>query len=380
MKKYVRRALVANHQRKVALAAKRKLKLISKHINEVNLSSEVVRKYKAIWKSFKNNPSLLFLKCVSNISGIHSCYYIPEDIHYNYIEPVLNSRPYALAYNDKNLFETLLPNYRHLFPHALLRGVNGVNYDREYISLSDVRVLGILKSLDNHNNFVLKPGVETGGGENVLVLEKTTTGFRVNQQYSISFSDLLNILKINYAGNFILQSRITQHAYFQDFNPSSLNTVRLYTYRSVNNESIIPLHAYIRFGKSGSFVDSSSQGGRTCGVFMDGLLNSFAIGKYGEKYRDINWINRNKGKPIPRFDVMKQLAAEIAPIFRHHRLLGFDFSVDMNEEVRLLEVNNLYIGVINQQMNTGPLFGELTEEVVDFCLKNKKSYNNHFYL
>jgi hypothetical protein len=196
----------------------------------------------------------------------------------------------------------------------------------------------------------------------------------------LDLKTFIEILKKSYLGNFILQKKIRQHDYFNKFNSSSLNTVRLYTYRSVKDESIIPLHAYIRFGRSGSFVDSSSQGGRTCGVFMNGLLNTFAIGKYGEKYYDIEWVNENKNKSVPEFLKMKQLAVKIAAIFKYHRLLGFDFTLDDNDNVRLLEVNNLYIGVINQQMNTGPLFGDYTEEVINYCQYHKKSYNFHFYL
>jgi hypothetical protein len=57
-------------------------------------------------------------------------------------------------------------------------------------------------------------------------------------------------------------------------------------------------------------------------------------------------------------------------------LLGFDFCVDENANVRLFEVNNLYVGVINQQMSTGPLYREFTDEIIDYCLnnKNKRSF------
>lgn len=381
MKNVVRKIIIALHRKKVNKAASNKLNIIKKNVDEFDLSPKIINDYLTIWKPFKSKPSLLFLKCISSISGIKSGNYIPEDIHYNYVEPVLNSRPYALAYNDKNLFESLLPNHRHLFPHALLRGVNGVIYNTEYKPVDENRALNIVQNIKTNSYLVLKPGTETGGGDNVMFLEKTTDGFYIlNSNRGISCAHLLNTMKYEYSGNFIFQDKIVQHEYFHNFNHSSLNTVRLYTYRSVKDESIIPLHAYIRFGKSGSLVDSSSQGGRTCGVFMDGTLNSFAIGKYGEKYLDIDWVNLNNGKPVPKFLEMKQLANEIAPVFRFHRLLGFDFSLDENEDIRLLEVNNLYIGVINQQMNTGPLFGEYTDDVIEFCRKNKKSYNHHFYL
>jgi len=77
---------------------------------------------------------------------------------------------------------------------------------------------------------------------------------------------------------------------------------------------------------------------------------------------------------------MKRIAREITPFFNYHRLLGFDFSVDDNNNIKLMEVNNLYVGIINQQMNTGPLFGEYTEEVIEYSLSHKKSVFFHFFI
>ena len=58
----------------------------------------------------------------------------------------------------------------------------------------------------------------------------------------------------------------------------------------------------------------------------------------------------------------------------------FDFSVDENDKVRLMEVNTLIIGVINQQMNSGPLLQEFTDEVIEYCEAHKKSVVLDFYV
>ena len=168
--------------------------------------------------------------------------------------------------------------------------------------------------------------------------------------------------------------------YFKEFNDTSLNTVRLYCYRSVTDNSINPLHAYIRFGKHGSLVDSSSQGGRTIGVSMEGVLNNFAIGKYGEKYFDLPGVIKYKYSNVPHFITMKNISKEIGSRYHYHRLMGFDFCVDNNDNIRLMEINTLNIGCINQQMNTGPLFGDYTEEIIEYCSTHKKSVILDFYV
>ena len=75
---------------------------------------------------------------------------------------------------------------------------------------------------------------------------------------------------------------------------------------------------------------------------------------------------------------IKSLINSLALEFPYHRLLGFDFNVDEEGKLKLFEVNNLYIGIINQQMNTGPLFGRFTDEVIDFCRRNRKTVAFNF--
>lgn len=382
MKRLFNNIFLSFRHRKVIRNTNLKLKKIKANItsNDDILADDIINDYKNLFKPFNKKPSIDFLKCMVHISGIKSYQYIPEDIHYNFIEPVLNSRPFALAYNDKNLFENLLPQFKHLFPEVVLRGINGVIYDAGYNHIGNDTVFTFLKNLQIGKDFIVKPGTETGGGSNVIVVEKTPYGFNEKKDgLQFDTETFFDFLKTSYKGNFLVQKKILQSKFFSEFNESSLNTVRLYTYRSVKDEAINPLHAYLRFGNPNSFVDSSSQGGRTCGIFLNGKLNDFALGRFGEKHTNLEVLEKHKGSLVPKFHEMIQYAKEIAPFFKYHRLLGFDFSVDNCENVRLLEVNNLYIGVINQQMNTGPLFNEYTDEIIDFCSKAKRTFNYHFY-
>jgi hypothetical protein len=359
-----------------------KLKKIKTNIdlNKGIIPKEIINEYINLFRPLKKKPSVDFLECMINISGIASYQYIPENIHYSCIEPALNSRPFALCYNDKNLFELILAEFKNLFPDAILRGINGVIYNSSYNYIGNNEISKIISNLNIGEDFIIKPGIETGGGSNVKVIQKKSDAIKEkNGDFEIPFDSFAKYMMTKFNGNFIMQKKIQQSNYFSCFNESSLNTVRLYTYRSVIDETIIPLHAYIRFGNIGSPVDSSSQGGRTCGVSLDGKLNSFALGRYGEKYQNLQVLKKHKGLPVPKFQDMIKFSKAIAPFFKYHRLLGFDFAVDDNNAVRLLEVNNLYVGIINQQMNTGPLFREYTKEIIDFCSTAKRSFNYHFY-
>lgn len=366
-------------QIRIDIICRRKLKKINKNIITPFINKALGKNYTKLWKKLGKKPSLLFLKCVNAISGIQSSKYVPENIYYGMIEPRLNNKAFALIFNDKNFFERYLPKYKSLFPCPILRGINGVIHDADFNRIDNTYTANLLEEFEDNECFILKPAIDTGGGSNVSLVIKVSNGFNVdNQLYSIT--EFIFLLKKRYLGNFILQKKIDQLQWFEYFNKSSLNTVRLYAYRSVQNEIIHTLHAYVRFGNPGSLVDSSSKGGFTCGISQSGVLNNFAVERYGRIRLDLEGIKKNGNSKVPFFYEMKKIAVEIAPHYHYHRLLGFDFCVDKNQNVRLLEINTRNIGVVNQQMNTGPLFGKFTEEIVVYCNSHKKSVVLDFYV
>lgn len=366
-------------QIRIDILSKKKLQKIQPNVRLDKKNRTQKDKYKKLWLQLGKKPPTLFLNLLNSISGINSYKYVPENIHYGIIEPTLNHKAYALTFNDKNFFERYLSSFKHHFPITVLRGINGVLHDEKFKYIIQEEALSLLSGLSESEYYIIKPATETGGGENVLLLKKEQNNFIINEK-SYTANEFITFLGLEYRNNFVLQIRVEEHQWFKDFNSSSVNTVRLYAYRSVKDEQVHPFHAYIRFGKEGSIVDSSSQGGRTCGISNDGILNDFALGRYGEKYKDIKPILEKKGTKVPRFDEMKEIANEIAKTYYYHRLLGFDFCVDKDDNIRLFEVNTLNIGIINQQMNSGPLFGDFTDEVIEYCKTHKKSVVLDFYI
>ena len=377
MKNIIKSAFFYSKKYSIDKACNSKIKKINNNTNAKKLDSDLERDYLEKWSAFRLKPSILFLRNMVSISGISSSYYVPENIYYEFIEPTLNNRLFSYAYNDKNFSERLLPEFKNLFPDVILRSIAGSNFDQDYNYLTNTDTLKLLLDLPVGSFLILKPSIDTGGGNKVTLVERTKHGYYLNG-LSFSADEFLAYIRRLYDKNFILQTRITQLSFFGKFNASSLNTIRLFTYRSVANEEVIPLHAYLRFGQKGSLVDSSSQGGLTIGILPDGSFNNFALGRYGEKYFDLDCIQNYKGKKVPHFHEIRILAKKIAPYYFYHRFLGFDFTVDVDNSIRLLEVNNKNIGIINQQMNTGSLFGEYTDEVIDYSLKNEKTFLYHF--
>lgn len=51
-------------------------------------------------------------------------------------------------------------------------------------------------------------------------------------------------------------------------------------------------------------------------------------------------------------------------------MIGLDICLDENNEPVLIEVNLLEPGILYEQLCTGPIFGERTNEVLDYVTRN----------
>jgi len=287
--------------------------------------------------------------------------YVPEDIWHVDIEPKLNNKSYAKAFNDKNLFDMHIPS--GYLPTTIIHCIAGVLYDVNYTVIDKKNVKDILSK---YKEFVVKKSIDSGGGKGI----KLYNGF-------IEFNQLIK----NHGNNFIIQEKAIQADWFARFNPASINTIRIMTYRSVLDERIHVIQALLRMGKSDSFVDNQSSGGIACGIdLLTGKLNEWGSDKLSEKFYENNGVYFKDCDAVPNFNRLRTECIEIAKKRFHERFLVFDTWQDVLGNIRLMEINNINIGIEDLQKNNGPLLGEFTEEIIDFCLKASTSYSFDFEL
>ena len=163
MKKYKKlghRMYLHMHDRKIIRNCNIKLKNICRGKVLQGVDGSVFREYCRLWSPLGITPSMLFLNCACSISGKVSPEFIPEDIYYTRVEPALNNRLFALAYNDKNFFERYLHEFREMFPKVYLRGIGGEFYDGDFNPVAISEVNGILQGLEDDKDYILKPATE----------------------------------------------------------------------------------------------------------------------------------------------------------------------------------------------------------------------------
>ncbi len=305
--------------------------------------------------NFSRKDDLKWLDFYYSVGGKQDPLFISVPVYY-YVETCLNHRMLTYAVKDKNFYNKFLPEVST--PETIVRRINGLYYNSQFRKIEVEQVLDLFKE---HDKVILKPSVESGGGSSIHVFQRNDRGLSDKENV---FDD--QFLKA-YTKDFIIQEYVAQHAYFSRFNPSSNNTVRVFTYRSVKDDTVNILHCLLRVGAKGSFLDHDHLGGVVLSINEQNRLNPYAIDLYGNKSTSVNGIDISTLDKVPAMDEIKKTAIKIAGDIYYGRLLALDFTVDRSGKPLMLEINCWRNGISQYQMHNGGLFREFTEEILDYC-------------
>ncbi len=292
---------------------------------------------------------------------------LPEDICHYVIEPILNPKAYIPYYADKNVFGKLFKD--GTMPKTIFRKINGFFYDDKYEELqlkTDEQLKGILSSA-SVDKIVIKPSVDTSSGSGVRLFQrKENDWIEIEGNNHLS----LNFIETHYGNDFIVQECLKQADYMGHFNPTSVNTIRISVYRSIKDNNCHCVSAFLRIGAQGSLVDNAHAGGCFVGVSNNGELGQCVFNQYGESRSEFNGVNFKEKHIIPNWDKVVDFACYIGGNVLHHRFLGLDIMIDNLGNPRLIEYNIKSCGVWAFQFVSGSVFGEYTDEVIEYCKNN----------
>lgn len=292
---------------------------------------------------------------------------IPEDIGHSYIEPMLNPPQYVGFYADKNLYTQYIKPTEAIAKTLLRRMLGGALLDDHYqpalsFSVDGSAVADYLKGADE---LVLKPSVNSKGGGGVMFFK------RQNGIFTSGETVLDGPFLRQYGSNFVLQEVIDQHPYLAQFNPTSLNSIRVCTYRSILTERIHLAACALRIGKKGARVDNTHAGGGL--VIVDpetGCLGHEVFNWEGMVEHVINGIDLQQHSfVIPHWISVCNFAISIASQNHHCRLIAQDLTVDTDGNPRLIECNVKSFSFRIPMLAGKSLFGDETQAVIDYCLR-----------
>lgn len=286
------------------------------------------------------------IRVYKKFNGFSPYYLAP--MWYNEIRAVVNPQKQLQALENKAMCDIYFPQLN--FPESYVRKINGVFYDREMNILSEENVIKILSQKEG---FVIKPSIDSEQGKGVKIVKTKDESVICK---IINESD----------NNFIAQEIIKQHSIISGLNESSLNTFRVTSlYLNGKYNAVTSL----KVGKKGSDRDNWD-----CSYWInvekDGILS-----EKGYDY-NINVVNKTdngiafSGLKMPMYDEM------IRFVERNHKLLfpnccvvGWDITIDITDNIRVIEVNLDTPGTKIEQLCNGDFFKMFRD---DICILMKK--------
>jgi hypothetical protein len=260
---------------------------------------------------------------------------------------VLNPQHLVHGLQDKNLYDIWFGDKDGLkFPKAIVKNINGVFFDREMNVLTEEVAIA---SMLSEKAFIVKPSVQTGGGKNV-------------RKISSPNKDLIYKLMKDYGENYIVQKVVEQHPSTAQFNPTSLNTFRVTTLFLNGRASV--LCPILRFGAEGKSVDNASSGGFYIGIEANGVTKQLAYNRH-LACKEMSIVHFDFFSKIQETSILAH-----RKYFPHIGILGWDFAVDATEQIICIEVNAAVPGIFEWQFCDGPIFGDRTEEVLEYAKAN----------
>lgn len=291
--------------------------------------------------------SMMFADYFSQLNGIDSDRYLSMDVYYFYVIPALNRHDFKNAYLDKNIYSELFPGVNQ--PVTVVKNMHGIFYRNGIeISLDEAvdAVIGACAEL------MIKPTVETCNGEGVEQIRDFTI-------------DGVKSLFARYGINFIVQEKVKQHPDLQQINPTSLNSMRLYTYRHADGayEFLYPF-AHMRFGGKGAIKDNVSQGGGTCLIHENGLVDDRV---FRFKSMEVSSLKQETGVEnlvVPNYHGVVETLLKMHRRLPYFDFVGWDVTVLPSGDPIFIEFN-LVPSVEGPQMMAGPMFGDCLDEVIE---------------
>lgn len=292
--------------------------------------------------------SMMYDNYYSMMNGIHSDKYIPMDVYYFYVLPCLNKHEFMSAYTDKNAYEGIFAGFRQ--PETVVKCINGNFYGGGLVSISYRDALEMACSVKDR--CIIKPTLDTCNGDGVSLFDSSSSE-RVEEQFAA------------YGKDFIVQKAVVQHPEMAKLNESSLNTLRVFTYRAKDGRTHY-LHekTFMRIGGKGAIKDNGSAGGWLARVHDNGTVEQTLFRFVVDKTDSLKEVTGLDSFTIPCFEKVAPFAKALHERLPYFDLAGWDIAITADGSPAFIEFN-AQPSIEGPQIVSGPFFGEYLDEVME---------------
>lgn len=290
-------------------------------------------------------------------TGVFSKRYVPTSEYKTNIIGRLNVYPLKRAYTDKNITDIILQNIRQ--PKIYLKNINGFFYYNGK-PVTKAEAINLCQGL---GEVIIKPSL-TGRGVGVRKINI------INGKSQNDGKDLSVIID-EYKQDYLIEELVRQHHQMSALNPSSINTIRVLTYRS--NMEVKIVYSVIRIGRKGQDIDNESAGGISTSISKEGKLGKYAYGAPGAdmiEYTDSGVKLENY--QIPSYEKVVDLVKQAHYQLPYFKLMGWDIAITEDGEPIMIEFN---MTPDLSQSAYGPAFGEYTEIILNDAMNHKNTWS-----
>ena len=326
-----------------------------------NLDKTYIEETQKYWKKYYSrtiDPSLNV--AFMNLTHKKGTRVIPGTIMWNEIIPFFNDLSMTPGYKDKNIYDILIKTPRSV--NTVLKCVRNHYYDSSNNNIEESNAKNIIL---NYRSLIIKPSNSNNGvGIAKLIIKN---GQLLLNNKVVTMNDLANI----YNSNFIVQEIIEQHSIMAAPHPSSVNSLRMVTFRWKGN--IHHLLTFARFGANNDVKDNAGSGGVCLGVTDTGRFLDLAIDEKAQTYshHPTTGFRFADMDQIPNFEEFKNFVITSHKDIIHHDFVSWDIAVGLDGLPIFIEANFAGATWLYQLAAQKPLFGELTEEVLHYVANEK---------
>lgn len=296
---------------------------------DIQWSKEQKEEFDSFWlENYGRRISNRWHKLYQAMSGEFCVNYLPEMLFSTKIEPMMNDRVYARVFEDKSILETLSSGCECIVPETIFVRSAAQYYDADRFPISETEAINRMRYA---GRVVLKPTTGSSSGKGICFLD-------MKDEFGPDDKAALESM----GQDFIVQKCIKPHPVFAALNASSINTIRLITY--ICDDKIFHAPIALRIGRSKSNVDNIHAGGLVVGVKDNGQLLEYAyeLGYGDQSIKYSNHPDRNvrfADVILPQVPSVIRAGCQLHGRFPHIGIISWDFTVDQDDNVVLVEAN-----------------------------------------
>ena len=281
------------------------------------------------WKAFPDSYFRfgMFLNTYSDKEKMKS--FIPQGAYSRYSTD--KDTRYHILIDDKIIFHDIMSQYGLPVPKRYFTFRAG-EFRCGANLITDADVDSIIKDFSDERIFVKR--FTGGAASGVFIFTKEKDGTYIDKDGDVVTATMIRRKYANQ--DFFFEKQIVQEPILRQFNPDTVNTIRVLTY----NNSVIS--ATVRFGGKGEFVDNVSANGVAVSLDIEtGILGDYGMKMYStieHFYEHPDSHIKFKNVKVAQWPEVKRLVEKTLEYIPYYKSVGFDIATTEYGPV-ILEIN-----------------------------------------